>query len=693
MTSSTAHKGVMLLLVTVLSCASQLAHAQWTSTEGPYGGEVLSMAVFDGNLYASGADGGIFRSSDEGQIWSNALPDGFGRYSLVSTNDYLFAVGEDLRRYDGSQWDMFPSPISGIDFSDMISISNLTAIDSTLFLEIFFDDANWLYSSTTNGVEWHVVSLLPGTGLTAVGSDLYVSGSGGGIWRSMDKGYSWPEVLPVDSQSSSYLNYKIIRVDGVLYAARYLSSMGGGGVFQSTDNGMNWDYASAGMPTGDNVVHDLIAFNSNLYISLDSGVYRLPAGTSTWIPSGTGLGSSIVSSHATEGTQLLVGTDHGVYRIMTNGTIWEEQNVGLSIPICENLIWTGSDIYIGSSSVYRKLGGSSWQTAGLKWVFSLAYKDGAVFAGTSYGAVMQSYDQGLTWESANIPAGSWWFRSVTSLVSNGNYLFASFSDSTIYRTADLGITWDLAAQGLDFRTTSMAASDSELYALSSQGIYLSSNQGSTWALAANNGWPDSTYSVKLTTSGTDIYATTSNGAFHSDDQGASWSSINTGALDTLNIHCLAANGPNLFAGTVGQGVFYSTDHGSTWTSMNWGIPESAAVLSLAATSNELYAGIYQEGVWKTNLTNMGVPEGTKDRATFSLTPNPTTGLATLELTSISDPRTVNLFDATGRKLMNQAVGISETKLLLDLRSKQNGIYFVEVISTDGNRQVQKLVKH
>ena len=52
----------LAVLLTVFSPASR---AQWTQTNGPYGGSIRSIAVSGTNLFA-GTDHGVFRSIDSG---------------------------------------------------------------------------------------------------------------------------------------------------------------------------------------------------------------------------------------------------------------------------------------------------------------------------------------------------------------------------------------------------------------------------------------------------------------------------------------------------------------------------------------------------------------------------------------------------------------------------------------------------
>jgi ligand-binding sensor domain-containing protein len=65
----------------------------------------------------------------------------------------------------------------------------------------------------------------------------------------------------------------------------------------------------------------------------------------------------------------------------------------------------------------------------------------------------------------------------------------------------------------------------------------------------------------LATSGTNIFAGTEAGVFLSTNNGTSWSSINNGTT-FQNVNAIATNGSDVYVGTF-NGIFLSSDNGST----------------------------------------------------------------------------------------------------------------------------------
>ncbi len=138
-----------------------------------------------------------------------------------------------------------------------------------------------------------------------------------------------------------------------------------------------------------------------------------------------------------------------------------------------------------------------------------------------------------------------------------------------------------------------AVSGTNLFAGTSRGIFLSTNNGTSWTEA--NAGLTNTYINCFAVSGTNIFAGSSGGGvFISDNNGEGWSDVNIGLTNTY-INCLAVSGTNLFAGTYG-GVFISTNNGDSWTEVNAGLTNTN-VHALAVSGTKIFAGTWGGGVF------------------------------------------------------------------------------------------------
>jgi ligand-binding sensor domain-containing protein len=147
---------------------------------------------------------------------------------------------------------------------------------------------------------------------------------------------------------------------------------------------------------------------------------------------------------------------------------------------------------------------------------------------------------------------------------------------------------------MEFNVVSLTTEGATVYAATTGGVYVSNDNGATWASA---GLRHTLISILAVSNGT-ILAGTDTSMLRSTDNGASWTTVMTGKY----IHTIVANGSTLFAGTSyvvtviffgmqnltgTQGVFMSTDDGASWSSTGLTGPQ---VYSLAFMGNTLFAG-------------------------------------------------------------------------------------------------------
>ena len=186
------------------------------------------------------------------------------------------------------------------------------------------------------------------------------------------------------------------------------------------------------------------------------------------------------------------------------------------------------------------------------------------------------------WVQTNGPYGK-----VSCFAVNGSSLFAGTSDG-VYLSTNNGSSWTAVNTGLTYPVWSLAISGSNLFAgTKDNGVYLSTNNGSSWT-EVNTGL---TYTDvwSLAVNGSNLFAGTYyGGVYLSTNNGSSWTAVNIG-LSNTGVRSFAVNGSNLFVGTYDGGVYLSTNDGSSWTAVNTGLSNSY-VQSLAVSGSNLFAG-------------------------------------------------------------------------------------------------------
>ncbi|MBI1924458.1 hypothetical protein HYR99_09420 [Candidatus Poribacteria bacterium] len=285
---------------------------------------VLALAVLDSTLYAGTLGGGVYRSKDRGETWSNAGLTDADVMALVVFEETLYA-GTDMK--GGFRFKAGQNIWSNIGLTD-VSIWSLAVLDTTLYVAT----SSGIFRSESpppaggrggqplgsprerggNGKAWTPVNAGLTTtnvfSLLALDGMLYAGTDGSGVFRSEDKGKAWTQVstglTPPDVTS--------LAVGG---STLYASTLGGG-AYRSEDKGKAW--MSMGMASPD--VFSLLVWGTNLYAgTLGSGVFQSADGGKTWVNTGL-IHFSVYSLLALDGT-VYAGTDGGIFRFDTQSTL------------------------------------------------------------------------------------------------------------------------------------------------------------------------------------------------------------------------------------------------------------------------------------------------------------------------------------------------------------------------------------
>jgi hypothetical protein len=144
-----------------------------------------------------------------------------------------------------------------------------------------------------------------------------------------------------------------------------------------------------------------------------------------------------------------------------------------------------------------------------------------------------------------------------------------------------------------------------------QGVYKSTNQGTSWS-PANSGLPPGQVRDLSLVNGTTV-VTMDSGIYRSTDNGAFWSPASAGIAPDAGIAlALLAYGGNLFASTGLGRAYVSTNGGVSWGDISTGLLRPGSGLSsLAVANGYLFGGASSGGVWRRSLSEIvaGVEEG------------------------------------------------------------------------------------
>jgi photosystem II stability/assembly factor-like uncharacterized protein len=197
----------------------------------------------------------------------------------------------------------------------------------------------------------------------------------------------------------------------------------------------------------------------------------------------------------------------------------------------------------------------------------------------------------LTWTSNGPETGD--VSVVQFDPGNPDIVWAGTRGMGVFRSADGGLTWSPASQGIIGRSVSALAVDpsssATVYAGTPLGtIYKTTDHGATWVSSGNGlfagGAPITALMIDPVTPSTLYVATESQAVFpslgvqKSTNGGQSWFNSGSNGLGTKNVYCLGLDPQNpgtLYAGGLfdnfDRPIFKTTNGGTSWVSISNGV--------------------------------------------------------------------------------------------------------------------------
>jgi photosystem II stability/assembly factor-like uncharacterized protein len=212
---------------------------------------------------------------------------------------------------------------------------------------------------------------------------------------------------------------------------------------------------------------------------------------------------------------------------------------------------------------------------------SLAVENNMIFAGSLYGGIYRTSNDGITWDKV-YKGNDYTVISIDIIHEN---IYAAYVSGGIAISKDNGSTWNYRNNGLtsDSMTVVVADEGIILAGTKSKGIFLSTNNGDSWIIK-NNGLNDLRIQT-ITISDKYIFASTWDGIYLSTDKGENWVLKCPGIVARQ----IVVDRNRIFAGSYGQGIYLSTDNGENWIEKNNGF-KNLNFMCLAINGDNLIIG-------------------------------------------------------------------------------------------------------
>lgn len=704
---------ISIAILAMVSC-SQAQGNSWFQTNGPFGATVGSIVIdSSGNLFA-GTDGGVYRSTDDGNSWMIiGLADITATSLAVDKSGNIFAAQGINTGTVGTT----SGPCHGVfKSSDQGESWRLVGLADTT------GQLGMLYGVTTCLAISRNGSLYADTQYSdsgAVGDILFCSSDGGDTW----------EQGGLKSASAGFGNVSAISFlgrDTILIAEEFY------GVLRSTDNGKNWSAVHSGRTycmAVDSSGGILIGSDNGVLVSTDGGaiwstsgldpypIYSLSVAPSGKIFAGalsTNSALRVYSSTDKGGTWDSTGLDRnalcfaidragnifagclsdGIFRSTDSGNAWAGASVGLVNSTVNSFAFESDGTILAGVGAD---GAGVWKTSdkGANWQH-LAFTDtastvtvdnaGKIFDCTPYGLYL-STDGGEGWkEILAEPSG------VDCVASDSSgTLFVGTPG--ILRSTDGGSTWT-SLIGSGYYRSIVACPDSSLVAAAMGGITRSTDHGDSWTAV----FPYDEFNCLLLDQQGNLFAGSNDeGVFRSTDYGVTWTSASNG-LGSPEVKSLAVNSKGyLFAGTWYGGVFISTDKGNDWTAFNSGLNCLYVQHVGIDLDGYLYAGTLGHGVFRTSQSTPVNSQLENTPGNYNLMqnfPNPfnPTTVISYQLPTLSHV-TLKIYDILGREvatLVDESQIAGTHEVVFNGKDLPSGVYFYK-LTAGALAQMKKMV--
>ena len=641
-----------LLLLFVL--VSGVLKAQWTNTNGPFGGDIRTMTSFKNVIYA-GTGSGVYISFNNGINWKDiSVPKTGTVMSLVHNDTFVFAAtskGIFKTNDHGNHWILTKSFSLGEAPTKIFNNENI----------LYANMRDTLCRSYNNGSTWQPSGLRKFTNSMAFKDSFIFAATFEGLYRSADQGNTWSKVL---NQSSGM---QVVKKDSFLMFST------SSGVYRSLDNGNQWSYTNYGINT--QVLKGLYVHNNVIWVATYKGPIKSIDNGISWTLVDSGINEPVFNIEAYTHTDsfLFAGTTFGILAFDSINAVWIDRTNNLSSNNVTVLYASDSTIYTSSliGLSYSKDYGKKWMNIHPQGMLLLKWGD-SLFA-AAYNKFIFSTNGGKTWVDKPTNVINTGLRK---MYSHQGKIYISTGDG-VYLSDNFGNKWTLMTNGLPKVPISAFNINDKIFAVGTeQGMYISVDNGQSW-IKKNDSFNTSQNRVMgIAIKDTLIYAFNYNKLYLSEDYGNSWLNISH-KLDSVTIKDIMSIGKFLIVGTLGNGVYLTNNNGGRWRQINEGFPENLLVENFQQTEEYLFTGTLGKGLWMRKLDEFLTNVSSITANDYlNIYPNPTQDQFIINTKTPLLSTQYSIYNMLGAPILTGY--IKEEKTVISLDSFPEGIYIINV---------------
>jgi len=340
-----------VLLATILGISA----AEIPPPASAYIMKLAASPLDDTTLYAATNGGGLYRSTDAGDAWTDISPaPEFRHYNIIGFNPT-----DPTKLYTGGRNSgLWVSPDAGDSWE-------LVGFPQTSILSLVIDprDADRIYVLTPNGVH-----------RSTAGAN--------GPWTQV---FDYPQFVaeqmsvpwPNPDWTVQFSRFQHLTSDPHQPDTLYLGARWEGGYHRSIDGGTTWTHEAIGplFRRGDRIVVDPVTPEILYAETHHQGMFKSYNRGRSWVSSSHGIapqkrtphyGAVLISGSAFDPNNpavIYAGSDYSNWKTINAGATWQEVGTSLTCEFARSFLVTSHAIYAGTNvGIYRSFdGGETWE--------------------------------------------------------------------------------------------------------------------------------------------------------------------------------------------------------------------------------------------------------------------------------------------------------------------------------------------